>query len=410
MTCQTIQLDCPVFDSFRVQQVAGMFDVPVEERAATRIEFELPPLDEPWQIGLVVGPSGSGKSTVARRLFGDVLYRPADWLRDRAVIDCLSGPTRDVVRLLTAVGFSSPPAWIRPYHTLSTGEQFRCDLARALAQSTHHAPRDASRARNHDTALAPRLSSAHARQEAVESDTHTHHAERDGYFVAFDEFTSVVDRNVARAASAALSTALRRGNVACRFVAITCHYDVARWLAPDWTLDMATGCVTRGRLRRPQIRLRLFRCQHAAWSLFAHHHYLSAALCRSARCYLATWRKLPVAFCATLPVLGRRGHWRITRLVTLPDYQGLGIGTRLMEAVGALYASDGQRLNITASHPAVVEHCRRSPHWRAGRVRRTGSRPSGAYRPNYHGSPGRAVASFEYARGTALGADAKEAS
>jgi GNAT superfamily N-acetyltransferase len=239
--------------------------------------------------------------------------------------------------------------------------------------------------------------------------TPRHHAERDGYCVAFDEFTSVVDRNVARAASAALAKAVRRGHIACRFVAITCHYDVARWLAPDWTLDMATGCVTRGRLRRPRSCLRLFRCRHAAWELFARHHYLSAALSRSARCYLATWRELPVAFCATLPCVGRRGHWRITRLVTLPDYQGLGIGTRLMEAIGALYIGDGLRLNITASHPAIVEHCRRSPRWRAGRVRRTGSRPSGPYRPNYQGSPGRSVASFEFVSGTALAAGGSQA-
>ncbi len=87
-----------------------------------------------WQIGLIVGPSGSGKSTIARRMFGARLYRPRQWPDDRAVIDGFGArPIKEITRLLTAVGFSSPPSWIKPYRVLSGGEQFRCDLARALS-------------------------------------------------------------------------------------------------------------------------------------------------------------------------------------------------------------------------------------------------------------------------------------
>ena len=385
-----IQLDCPVHDSFRVQQVAGMFDVPIAERATTRIEFEMPPLDAPWQIGLIVGPSGSGKSTVAARLFGEQVHRGGKWPTDRAVIDCIDGIAADVTRLLTAVGFSSPPSWIKPYAVLSTGEKFRCDLARALAAGIKR--RAGGRPSLRDGARPPLLRRFNggftppARHSIV-----AHHP-----IVAFDEFTSVVDRNVARAASAAIAKAIRRQQIHVRFVAVTCHYDVARWLAPDWTLDMATGGVQRGCLRRPRIRLQLIRCRHAAWSLFARHHYLGGSLSRSARCFLSIWNGAAVAFCATLPLIGRRNHWRITRLVTLPDYQGLGIGTRVMEAVAALHVQEGHRVNVTASHPAMLAHCRNSPLWRLANVKRTGSRPSGAYRPNYFGSAGRAVVSFEY--------------
>src|SRR5690606_23963986 len=93
--------------------------------------------------------------------------------------------------------------------------------------------------------------------------------------VAFDEFTSVVDRQVAQFGSAAVARAVRSGRVPCRFVAVTCHYDVAEWLAPDWTLDMATGQADWRRLRRPDIRLEVVRCRARLWSLFARHHYLS---------------------------------------------------------------------------------------------------------------------------------------
>ena len=76
MPAINVTVSCPIHDSFRVQQVAGMFDVPLAEKAAEHFEVDVPGIDENWQIGLIVGPSGSGKSTIARRAFGDKLYEP----------------------------------------------------------------------------------------------------------------------------------------------------------------------------------------------------------------------------------------------------------------------------------------------------------------------------------------------
>ena len=50
--------------------------------------------------------------------------------------------------------------------------------------------------------------------------------------VVFDEFTSVVDREVAQVASYAISKAVKRTSK--QFIAVTCHYDVVDWLEPDW--------------------------------------------------------------------------------------------------------------------------------------------------------------------------------
>ena len=86
-----VTLSCPVYDSFRVQQVAGLFDVPLAERATASFAVEVPAVDEAWQIGLIVGPSGSGKTTIARRAFGAYLADERDWPADRAVVDCF-GP------------------------------------------------------------------------------------------------------------------------------------------------------------------------------------------------------------------------------------------------------------------------------------------------------------------------------
>jgi GNAT superfamily N-acetyltransferase len=271
--------------------------------------------------------------------------------------------------MLTAVGFSSPPAWVKPYAVLSNGEKFRCDLARALLCS--------------------------------------------GPLVVFDEFTSVVDRTVAQIGSAAVAKTIRHSKKpgfsekpgfsstqfsAPGFVAVTCHYDVLPWLEPDWVLDMATGTLDRRRLRRPQIALEIFRCRRALWRLFAPHHYLSGELNRAARCYVATWQDEPVAFCALLSGVGRRGVWRVSRIVVLPDYQGIGIGGRFLDAIGDLYRGDGLRVTITTSHPAMIGYLRQTPSWRIRDVAKGGN-AWGAYarRKNVRStSHGRTVISAEY--------------
>ncbi|HVT27431.1 MAG TPA: ABC transporter ATP-binding protein [Lacipirellulaceae bacterium] len=380
-----VTVSCPVHDSFRVQQVAGMFDVPLAEKASERFEADVPDLSERWQIGLIVGPSGSGKSTISRRAFNDKLYSGNDWPADHAVVDCFGElSVRHVVDLFTAVGFGSPPSWVKPYHVLSNGERFRCDLARALAVSVG--------------------------RKAESCDAEFGRADDANPLVVFDEFTSVVDRNVAKVCSAAIAKGIRRGHLPCRFVAVTCHYDVAAWLEPDWILDMATCQLARsapgsagGSFRRPPIRLEIHRCKLDAWQLFKRHHYLSGSLPAGARCYLTTWEGIPVNFCATVPVITKKHHRRFTRIVTLPDYQGIGIGMRAVAAVAELHRSEGHRINVTSSHPALIRHCRRSPYWKAVNVKKSGGSSQRNSRfPTYRNAVGRAVVSFEYIGGIAL--------
>jgi hypothetical protein len=105
----------------------------------------------------------------------------------------------------------------------------------------------------------------------------------------------------------------------------------------------------------------------------------------------------PVAFAATLPLVGRKAHRRFHRLVVLRDYQGIGVGGRFLDAVAELHRKEGLRINIAASHPAIVAHCRASPCWRTVYVSRTGRRPRVIEGRVHDHSFGRAVVSFEYA-------------
>lgn len=355
-----VTVSCPVYESFRVSQVAGLFDVTLEEKLQQTFEVETPSLEEDWSVGLIVGPSGSGKSTLARKWLGNALYDNPPWPENRAVVDGFdtSLSIRDVTGLMTSVGFSSPPSWAKPYAILSNGEKFRCDLARALSVAKTEKGR--------------------------------------GQVVVFDEFTSVVDRNVAKVASAAIRKGIRQGTIPCRFVAVTCHYDITEWLEPDWVIDMATGTLSRRCLRRPEITLEIVRCGREAWKLFARHHYLNGNIAPACRTYLGLWEDEPVAFCAILPVVCKKHHFRISRLVTLPDFQGMGIGMRFAETICELYKEAGDRINITGSHPSVIAHCKKSPLWKAVNLKNAPSQPRKVSVFGYRSASGRVTVSFEY--------------
>lgn len=348
---------CPVRDSFRVRQVAGLFDLPIDPCVERTFRAELPSPDEDWRVGAVVGPSGSGKSTIVERAFPGCVHRESDWPIGGAVVDGFAeGSIRQIVGALTAVGFASPPSWLKPYSVLSTGEKFRCDLARAVLDG--------------------------------------------GETVVFDEFTSVVDRTAAKIASAAVSSAVRKARVCRRFVAVACHYDILEWLEPDWVLDMATGELSRRRLRRPGIELAIFRCGRDAWRLFGPYHYLSGDLHHSVQCHVALWEDRPVALAAVLPMAGKRNYRRVSRLVVLPDFQGVGIGSATLEAVCELYVAGGTRIGITTGHPGMIRRLWNSSKWMRVKLYPTG-RPGQRHRfrrrgTRRRGSLGRCVASFRY--------------
>lgn len=177
-------------ETFRVQRVRADFDY-AEPKSQVSITANVSLPDE-WQIGLIVGNSGTGKSTLARELFGRAVVTGFAYSA-KSVIDDMpeSATVDDIESAFYAVGFGSVPSWLKPYKVLSTGEKMRVDMARALLQSD---------------------------------------------MVVFDEFTSVVDRDVARTLSMAVSKSVRRDKEK-KFVAVTCHKDVEEFLQPDWVFD-----------------------------------------------------------------------------------------------------------------------------------------------------------------------------
>lgn len=350
-----LMLRVPAPTSFRAAQVRDMFDVPTSDASERIVRATLGLEGLSWQIGVIIGPSGSGKSTIARALWPEAYCTGFDWPGACLLYDFpVSISATKIGAALSAVGFASVPAWLLPYHAFSTGQQFRATLARALLSSE---------------------------------------------FIVFDEYTSVVDRIVAKSASTALAKWVRRTSK--QFVAVTCHDDIVPWLEADWVYDMATETFSTVRLRRPRVGLSIHAGTAAAWPLFKHHHYLTAALNPSAKVFLGyvTLDGLErlAAFTATLPAMGMAGWSRESRTVVLPDYQGLGVGTRIVEAVGEhLWQREHRRLRSVTPAPGIIAHRRRHPEmWRCV----AGPGMKGVSGNRNHGvqtSAGRLTTSWEY--------------
>jgi len=320
-----IKLQTQIERTPRVMLVEGMFDITAENKSVTEIPLNIPDLnDRDWNIGLIVGPSGAGKTTVAKTLFNQELLNGENlvWDATKSLIDDFPATMsiQDITTLLSSVGFSSPPAWLRPFHTLSNGEQFRVTMARILAEQ-------------------PDLS-------------------------VVDEFTSVVDRTVAQVGSYAIAKTVRKRGQ--KLVAVTCHYDVQEWLQPDWIYEPATGKFSWELLRqRPTVELEFVRTTTKAWTQFSRYHYLDHTIANSAQTIVGYINKQPAVLIATLPFPHPvvKNLWKVSRIVVLPDFQGLGLGAIALDLVGGAYRSMGKKLNIVTSHPAFVRSLNRSKTW-----------------------------------------------
>jgi ABC-type uncharacterized transport system YnjBCD ATPase subunit len=312
-----------VSSSGRARQLEGMFDVPRKRESLVEWHGDLPIEGFAWNVGLIVGPSGSGKSSILEHVFGSP--KQFRWGAASVIDDFDKGKSMvEISAACRAVGFNTIPSWLRPYAVLSNGERFRVELARRLVECAGA--------------------------------------------IVVDEFTSVVDRQVGQIASHAVQKYVRKAKR--RFVAASCHYDIIEWLQPDWILEPAAMRFTRRSLqRRPALPIAVCRVPYAAWSLFAPFHYLTAELHRAARCYGLFVGERIAAFAAVLfrPVshmMKTSPIYGVSRLVCLPDWQGLGLAPILTDTVGSAYRALGARLHTYPAHPSLIRTFHASKSWR----------------------------------------------
>lgn len=266
-------------------------------------------------VTVLTGASGSGKTTIMKS-WG----MPEKEYCENTPIYKLFKTEEEAENLLIMFGLRTIPAWRKPLSKLSNGER-----QRAIFALNYH----------------------------------------NGIFYC-DEFTSLVDRDTARALCNSINK-IKPKNL----IVASCHEDILSFL--DW--DQAYDCTTKqwGSLRlKPYSTNSIvitFKQADAekAWRIFGKHHYLSSKISKSCTCYVAYIGEKAVAMTSFLafPSGNWKNGWRGHRTVVLPEFQGMGIGNAISEWVAGKIVKTGGRYFSKTSHPSMGEHREKSTKWRA---------------------------------------------
>ena len=307
-------------NSFKANKVKSMFDCDMDF-VKKEFDVNIPIENVHWNVGLIVGASGTGKTTIAKNVFNNFKFFDGfEWV-GQSIVDDFGDKhsAKEITEILSKVGFASPPDWLKPFHVLSNGQKMRAELARLILDSEEP-------------------------------------------FI-YDEFTSVVDRQVACIGSAAIQKFIRKQNK--QFIAVSCHYDIEQWLEPDWVFDCNKMEFSRRSLRRPEIKCNIRKANQSEWKQFMDFHYLSHEHNNSSHKYICEIGSEPVAWCSVLhfPHPHVKNMKRIHRIVVKPDYQGIGLGAKFMSEIATKYKKEKNRISLVTSSPAFIHGLKNSKNW-----------------------------------------------
>ena len=342
--------------SFRNEKVKGMFDVDKNE-IIKNFDVNIPIENIKWNVGVIIGASGTGKITKAKEVFKDYkLFSGFEWDNTKTIIDNfdIKFTPKQITEILSKVGFSSPPDWLKPFNVLSNGQKMRVELARLILENDEP--------------------------------------------IIYDEFTSVVDREVAKVGSYAIQKYVKKENK--QFIAVSCHYDILEWLEPDWIYDVNTNEFKKElSYQRPKIEVNIRKAEQSEWKIFKEFHYLSSEHNVSAHKYIAEINDKIVGWISLLhfPHPKVKNMKRIHRLVILPDYQGIGVGNKLLSEISQMYKKDGFRISLITSSPSLIFSLQKQKEWVMTRIpSRTSGGQAGISDLKKTTSTNRLTASFEY--------------
>jgi len=294
-----------------INEIKIKFDLGESEHYLEKIP--IPTFPKEFKVGIIIGASGSGKTTVLKS-FGAKIE--LDSFNEEPI--CNSFLTSDeVINYFKGTGLNSVPTWIRPIETLSMGEQYRARLALTFS--------------------------------------------KDKPMYLIDEFTSSLDRESARSICSSINKGINRQNI----IVATGHEDVTKWLKADWIYNIETQSFQNQTLDL-SYDFKIKRVKYTRWQYYKKHHYLAGNINISSRCYEAFVDGKPAGFQAVLtqPSGSLKNAFRSHRLVVLPKYQGLSIGTRLSHYIAQLYVQNNKRMFTKTSNVLLGEYRQRSPLWK----------------------------------------------
>ena len=325
------ELTSPVSTSFRCQKACNSLDIDIKKKSIHSMDIDVD-IKTPYKIGVIVGASGSGKTTLAEHIWGKDIFESLLDL-SKPVIDQFDKKYSydQCAQFLNGIGLTSVPCWVRPANTLSNGQRTRAEFALQLASSKK--------------------------------------------FIVIDEWTSVVDRTVAKVMSHCLQKFTRKTEDR-KVVLLSCHYDVLPWLNPDWVIDCNKQKFTDRRSlwpsyqRKEKLDFEIKEIDSKSWRYFSHYHYLSDNLPGGKTAYYGLFHNGEQigfqCFANYVPFNRKIMNKQImhsNRTVIHPDYAGLGLGIKLITETSHLMQAKGYKVMAKFSSVPVYKAMLRDPLW-----------------------------------------------
>jgi ABC-type lipoprotein export system ATPase subunit len=314
---QIIQTELPI--SEHAEYVAKIGDF-AHDYTLTYPKWELNTKGCEWSILAIVGQSGTGKTGLLQQLKQNQYEQP-QW-DDRPIIEHIHRSPELASKWLGSVGMNTLPTWLKKYSVLSMGEKYRTMVAWLLARQDN---------------------------------------------LYFDEYTSTLDRDSAMSLSISLHKTIKRENK--RLVVATCHRDILDHLKPCYVIDLDKEQVfdTRGWQRQSRT-IELVKCDRGYWRHFAPYHYLTNEIPNHTQTFLVRWKEtgkiIGFTSCHTLPSGTMQNAYIASRTVCLPQFQGMGFGTRITELLAQYMVGMGKRFFSKTSHPTMGMYREKSDKWK----------------------------------------------
>lgn len=326
-----VSLQSEIFNSFRCKMACDSLDIDIKKKSVHKLKIEGINVPEDWRIGVIYGASGSGKTTLAKKLFGEDCFKAV--LDENAPI--INQMTKDLsyeqcANLLNGIGLTSVPCWVRPVKTLSNGQRARAEAALLMTQSTD--------------------------------------------IVVIDEWTSVVDRTVAKVMSHCVQKFARKNNK--RVILLSCHYDIIEWIKPDWLIDCNKQQFLLPKSKdfffrqRDQLQFQIREVDKDSWKFFSKYHYLSDRLPGGKIYTFGLFQgDNEIGFqCFANYTPTRKGVipiYHSNRTVIHPDYAGLGMGIQLINLTSDYMRKQyGYRIMAKFSSAPVFKAMIKQDCWR----------------------------------------------
>lgn len=327
-----VVLESPVSNNFRCKMACDALDIDIKKKSRHHLKIDGIRIPEKWNVGLIYGASGSGKTTLAKKLFGEDVFKTI-LDENEPIINQLPKELSydECAAILSGIGLNSVPCWVRPVKTLSNGQRARAEAALLMVQNSG--------------------------------------------IINIDEWTSVVDRTVAKAMSHCLQKFARKHDK--QIILLSCHYDVLEWLIPDWLIDCNEQKFHLKQnenfffTERDKLTFDIKRIGRESWRYFSKYHYLSEKLAGGESYLYGLFHNETQigfqAFTNYMPRLkGKKVIFHFNRSVIHPDYQGLGMGIKMINESTKIFLNEHNNAKVMGKFSSVPVYRAmiKDPAWR----------------------------------------------